>query len=47
MLDQQREQEQERRDIYGQNVGAVLNMPIFNPQTGRYEAPQNTTILGG
>lgn len=47
MLDQQREQEQERRDIYGQNVGAVLNMPVFNPQTGRYETPQNTTNLGG
>ena len=47
MLDQQREQEQERRDIYGQNVGAVLNMPVFNPQTGRYETPQNTTTLGG
>jgi len=47
MLDQQQEQEQERRDIYGQNVGAVFNMPVFNPQTGRYETPQNTTFLGG
>lgn len=47
MLDQQREQEQERRDISGQNVGAVLNMPVFNPQTGRYETPRNTTTLGG
>ena len=47
MLDQQQEQELERRDIYGQNVGAVLNMPVFNPQTGRYETPRNTTTLGG
>ena len=47
MLDQQQEQELERRDIYDQNVGAVLNMPVFNPQTGRYETPRNTTTLGG
>tara|TARA_R110001599_G_scaffold165052_1_gene354476 strand:+ start:2510 stop:3328 length:819 start_codon:yes stop_codon:yes gene_type:complete len=46
MLDQQQQQQEEQRDIYNANVGTVLNMPVFNPQTGRYETPQNTTTLG-
>ena len=47
MLDQQQQQQEEQRDIYNANVGTVLNMPVFNPQTGRYETPRNTTTLGG
>ena len=48
MLDQQAQRAQEERDLYGENVGTVINMPVFNPQTGRYEYPQNETNgLGG
>lgn len=48
MLDQQTQRAQEERDLYGQNVGAVIDMPVFNPQTGRYEYPQNQLNgLGG
>lgn len=48
MLDQQAQRAQEERDLYGQNVGTVIDMPVFNPQTGRYEYPQNTLNgLGG
>jgi hypothetical protein len=46
MLNQQQEQQEEQRNIFNANVGTVLNMPVFNPQTGRYETPQNTTTLG-
>jgi hypothetical protein len=48
MLDQQEQRAQEERDLYGENVGTVINMPVFNPQTGRYEYPKNETNgLGG
>ena len=40
--------EDEARRRYGENIGTVIPLPVFNPETGRYEYPDvDSTTPGG
>jgi hypothetical protein len=30
---------------YGQNIGTVIPMPVYNPATGKYEYPNQSVAL--